>query len=413
MGAPHANFEHQRNMVSAAIPNNGTAPNHGTPHPRRERPRPVPPAVEAEEAQWLFTEEELAMTPSIIDGMTPAEERTLRRKGITFITQVGVMLKLPQTTLSTAAVFLNRYITRNTLKQRPGHKKPLHHYEIAATTLFLATKVEETCRKLKELVVACVRVALRDPNKLVDEQTKDYWRWRDTILYSEDVVLESLCFDLSVEPPYKPMYDMIKYLGLQHDKRLRNAAWAFLSDADLTQLCLLFSSRTVAAASLYVGAKVCDIEIPHEDDGTPWWEVHYVKLGDIRRAVQLMLDIYEQTPGKDGENNMYQILRNSEEMDASYGTPRSTTNGESNTQGQIQTQTQSESQSQTQSATQSQQQAPEPPADGEDVAMGNAEPNGAAAPPTNAPATAEPAPNGTTHSNSGEGSHSEEGELSG
>ncbi|KAJ4382446.1 hypothetical protein N0V86_002781 [Didymella sp. IMI 355093] len=285
-------------MVSAA----------GTPQPtRRERPRPPPPAVVEAEQQWIFVEEELDRAPSILDGMSAEEERTLRRKGVNFILQVGMMLKLPQTTLSTAAVFFNRYLMRNSLKAKPGYK-PLHHYQVAATALFLATKVEENCRKMKELVVACVRVALKDPNKLVDEQTKDFWKWRDTILYSEDVLLESLCFDLNVESPYKTMYDMMKYYGVEHNKKLRNSAWAFLADSALTQMCLLFDSRTIAAASLYCGARMAEVVLD-EDDGKPWWEIQHVKLRDIRRACNLMADIYERTPDKDEETNKYSGLR--------------------------------------------------------------------------------------------------------
>ncbi|PVI06107.1 cyclin-like protein [Periconia macrospinosa] len=288
--------------------------------PPRERPRQPPPAVVRAEQQWLFTEEELNQTPSILDGMTPEEERILRKKGVNFILQVGMMLKLPQTTLSVAAIFFNRYLMRNSLKSRPGYK-PLHHYQVAATALFLATKVEESCRKMKELVVACVRVALKDPNKLVDEQTKDFWKWRDTILYSEDVLLESLCFDLSVEPPYKTMYDMLRYYGVEHNKRLRNSAWAFLSDSSSTQLCLLFDSRTLAAASLYAAARLVDVEFP-EEDGKPWWEIQYVKLRDIRRACNHMADLYEATPTKDGEQNMYVGLRSPEDaMDFDTPTP--------------------------------------------------------------------------------------------
>ena len=79
------------------------------------------------EQQWIYAEEDLAQAPSILDGMPVEEERTLRRKGVNFILQVGMMLKLPQTTLSTAAVFFNRYLMRNSLKPKPGHK-PLHHY---------------------------------------------------------------------------------------------------------------------------------------------------------------------------------------------------------------------------------------------------------------------------------------------
>ena len=94
---------------------------------QREPPRPPPPAVVEAEQQWIFTEDELLQTPSIVDGMAVEEERTLRRKGVGFILQVGMMLKLPQTTLSTAAVFFNRYLMRMSLKPRQGYK-PLHHY---------------------------------------------------------------------------------------------------------------------------------------------------------------------------------------------------------------------------------------------------------------------------------------------
>ena len=93
----------------------------------RERPKPPNPVAEAAEQQWLFTEEELLHTPSIEDGMKPEQEREMRYKGMTFIWQVGAMLKLPQLTLSTAGVFLNRFITRNSLVSKDGFKA-LHHY---------------------------------------------------------------------------------------------------------------------------------------------------------------------------------------------------------------------------------------------------------------------------------------------
>ncbi|KAL6711287.1 hypothetical protein ACN47E_005818 [Coniothyrium glycines] len=303
-----------------------------------ERPRPPPPAVAEAEQQWIFTEDELLQAPSILDGMLPEEERTLRRKGVSFILQVGMMLKLPQTTLSTAAVFFNRYLMRMSLKPRAGYKA-LHHYQIAATALFLATKVEENCRKMKELVVACVRVALKDPNKLVDEQTKDFWKWRDTILYSEDVLLEALCFDLNVESPYKVMYDMMKYYGVEHNKKLRNSAWAFLSDSTSTQMCLLFTSHTIGAASLYAGARLAEVTLD-DDDGKPWWEIQHVTLRDIRRACNLMADLYEKTPDKDGEPSMYAGLRTPEDGIDFGDTPQSMEGA----QGTAPEQTQSQSQ---------------------------------------------------------------------
>jgi protein BUR2 len=95
------------------------------------------------ESQWLFTEDDLEQTPSVLAGLSPAQERQNRAKGINFIIQTGIMLKLPQITLSTASVYLHRFFMRHTMiadKSMPG--RPHHHYySVAAACLFLATKV--------------------------------------------------------------------------------------------------------------------------------------------------------------------------------------------------------------------------------------------------------------------------------
>ena len=253
------------------------------------------------ETQWLFTEAELLRTPSILDGLAPEKERENRSKGVNFILQVGIMLKLPQITLATASVFLHRFYMRHSMQT-------YHYYSMAATCLFLAYKVEECVRKMRELVVACVRVAQKDPHKTVDEQDKEYWRWRDNILQYEDLLLEAICFDLSLEPPYKTLFDLLVQFEQGENKKLRNAAWAFVNDSCLTTLCLLFPSRTIAASALYAAAKFCDVAFPDDARGRPWWEVNDVDVGSIRRACNYMANIYENGPAKNAgkEVGMYE-----------------------------------------------------------------------------------------------------------
>ena len=272
------------------------------------------------EAQWIFSEAELANTPSIQDGMTQAEEQETRAKGVNFIVQVGIMLKLPQLTLSTAAVFFQRFLMRGSLKKERNGIPKLHHYQTAATALFLATKVEESCRKMKELILAFCRVAQKNPNLVIDEQSKDWWRWRDCILYNEDVVLDVLCFDLTVESPHRQLFDMLKWYGVEHNKRLRNAAWSFVTDSTNTQLCLLCNSRTIAIAGLYAACRYTDIALPDDSNGRPWWESQHVRLKDIRKAVEYMCASYDATSnkingatigsgaGSDGERSLYVSL---------------------------------------------------------------------------------------------------------
>ena len=151
---------------------------------------------------------------------------------------------------------------------------------------------------MKELVVACVRVAQKDPHKSVDEQDKEYWRWRDNILINEDILLEKLCFDLRLDPPYKILYDVLLSYGQEENKKLRNAAWSFISDSCLTTLCLLFPSRTIAASALYAAARHSQVALPDDKYSRPWWDAMNVPLSDICKACRYMADVYRNSSAK-------------------------------------------------------------------------------------------------------------------
>jgi protein BUR2 len=263
----------------------------------RDSPNGAPPAastnpvLEREQSQWLFTPQELLRSPSILDGMTPEQELINRQKGVNFITQVGIMLKLPQLTLATASVYLHRLFMRQ--KMPTERSAGLHHYSAAATALFLATKVEENCRKMKELVVACCRVAQKQPNLVVDEQNKEYWKWRDTVLHNEDVLLEALCFDLDLVQPYRILFEFLQYYGVQDHKNLRNTSWAFLNDSHVTTMCLLHTPRAIAGAALYTGIRLANLTLPDDEQGRSWWEHLELDVVEIQAACNLMFDVYD------------------------------------------------------------------------------------------------------------------------
>jgi protein BUR2 len=89
--------------------------------------------------------------------------------------------------------------------------------------------VEENPRKLPDLIIATARFTQRNPELEIDEQSKEYWRWRDVILYMEEQLLEGLSFDFDVMHPYD------YYIKLVHRFAPGNAAvgkcgWAFLND---------------------------------------------------------------------------------------------------------------------------------------------------------------------------------------
>ncbi|KAI5285721.1 hypothetical protein KEM55_000538 [Ascosphaera atra] len=260
-----------------------------------------------DQSQWLFTDEELTRTPSCLDGLPLPTEHASRSKAVNFILQVGLILKLPQNTLFTASIYMHRFFMRYSMKDIPG-RPGMHPYAVAATALFLATKVDENCRKMKEYVIACCRVGLKNPNLIVDEQSKEFWRWRDTILHNEDLLLEALCFDLQLELPHRFLWDFMAHFRLRDNKNLRNAAWAFLNDSMYTVLCLQFPARTIAAAALYAAARHVGVRLPDDaDTGAPWWEQLQLHLADLRTVCNRLADVYEGLtfPNPNAKNSHY------------------------------------------------------------------------------------------------------------
>lgn len=70
--------------------------------------------------------DEVASSPSILEGgLSPAEERLRRAKGVNFIYQAGILLELPHVTLWVAGVFFHRFYMRFSMVEEKGG---LHHY---------------------------------------------------------------------------------------------------------------------------------------------------------------------------------------------------------------------------------------------------------------------------------------------
>lgn len=122
-----------------------------------------PQTGQAPEYQWLFTKADLALTPSVLQGeLDPVEEKHRRCKGVNAIYRMGEYMRLSQHVMNAASVYLHRFYMRKPLEHGPnkiGHP----HYEMAATCLFLACKVEESHRKLPNVIDAATASLDKSP----------------------------------------------------------------------------------------------------------------------------------------------------------------------------------------------------------------------------------------------------------
>lgn len=115
-----------------------------------------PSAGQAPDDQWLFSKSDLALTPSVLQGaLDPIDEKTRRYKGVRLIYRMGEYMRLPQHVMNTAAIYLHRFYMRKPLEYGTS-KVGYPHYDIAATCVFLACKVEESHRKLPSVIDAAM-----------------------------------------------------------------------------------------------------------------------------------------------------------------------------------------------------------------------------------------------------------------
>ncbi|KAG0184198.1 hypothetical protein DFQ28_011611 [Apophysomyces sp. BC1034] len=158
--------------------------------------------------------------------------------------------------------------------------KRFHVYDIAATSLYVASKVEETPRRIKDFVNACAQKAQKNDALRLEEDSKDFMKWKDTMLHYEVILLETLCFDLAIEHPHTHL------LELQSKFNVRKA-WMLLFQSLGAPLCVLYHPKVVATAALLLATNLSSEELPEN-----WWEDVDVDIGHAHELAADMLEYY-------------------------------------------------------------------------------------------------------------------------
>lgn len=102
--------------------------------------------------RWYFSRKEIEEnSPSRRDGIDLKKEAYLRKSYCTFLQDLGMRLKVPQVTIATAIIFCHRFFLRQ------SHVKN-DRRTIATVCMFLAGKVEETPRPLKDVILVSYEI---------------------------------------------------------------------------------------------------------------------------------------------------------------------------------------------------------------------------------------------------------------
>lgn len=114
---------------------------------------------------------------------------------------------------------------------------------MAAASLFLATKTEENSRKLRDVSFFCYSKSTgqHDENspvgdyylstfaRLARRKGKEIQRWQKNILATEEILLDALCFDFTVDHPQGHLIDLLD--AVEANELLHQYAWTLINDS--------------------------------------------------------------------------------------------------------------------------------------------------------------------------------------
>ncbi|CAM6101077.1 unnamed protein product [Calypogeia fissa] len=253
----------------------------GTPVGRLEEP-------DHSSSNWYFLREEIEKrSPSRLDGIDLKKETYFRKSYCTFLQDLGMCLKVPQVTIATAIVFSHRFYLRQ------SHLKN-DRYMIATICMFLAGKVEETPRPLRDVILMSYEIRhKKDPAAVGRIKNKDvYEEQKELVLVGERLVLTTLGFDLNIAHPYKPLVAAIKRFKVAQNA-LAQVAWNFVNDGLRTSLCLQFKPHHIAAGAIFLAAKFLKVKLPTDGEKV-WWQEFEVTPRQLEEVSNQMLELYEQ-----------------------------------------------------------------------------------------------------------------------
>lgn len=203
--------------------------------------------------------------------------------------ETGVKLQLPQETVSTAVVLFHRFFLLRSFTKY----FEIDHMYIPTSCLFLATKAEENPRRIRDVIGTSHHVLHpTEPPMPLDE---DYWDYKEKLVKYEQLVLRVLMFDMDVSHPFRFLLNFGRLLRVS--RAVTQTAWALIVDALFEPLLLRYRPPDVAAAALYVAARLLkqsQMMTTVEGRAACWWHAFDVSTEVLEEIASLLVGLYEQ-----------------------------------------------------------------------------------------------------------------------
>jgi len=215
--------------------------------------------------------------------------------GCELIQKMGILLRLPQVAVSTAQVSFHRFYAKRSMR-----KFDVRYYALGA--LFLATKVEECQRKMRDVLAVFMHLEQKRKGlapQPIDIYSNRYTAYKDYLIKAEREILKELGFILYTEHPHKLILNYVKLLTADDPtlKKLSQYAWNFINDSQRTDVCTNFAPEVICCAALWMGARVLQIKLP-SNGSPPWWELFDARKEEMDAVCAQVAALYSRGPAR-------------------------------------------------------------------------------------------------------------------
>lgn len=234
---------------------------------------------------FYLTDDQLTNSPSRKDGIDEETEITLRIYGCDLIQESGILLKLPQAVMATGQVLFHRFYCKKSFARFDVKR-------VAASCVWLASKLEESPRKARQVLIVFHRMECRRENlpiEHLDLYSKKYSELKMDLIRTERHLLKEMGFICHVEHPHKFISNYLAVLELKDFSELRQDAWNLANDSLRTTLCVRFKSEVVACGVVYAAARRFGMPLP---ESPPWWKVFDADKPGIDEVCRVLAHLY-------------------------------------------------------------------------------------------------------------------------
>ncbi|CAH6719776.1 hypothetical protein CLIB1444_02S16248 [[Candida] jaroonii] len=150
---------------------------------------------------WLFHEKDVIYKSPSRKSMTMEQELRNRESIYDFIIKLGSNLKIDAKTIFGATILVNRYYMRIPITTSK--------YFVACAAMAISCKLHDTYRLPDNIALIACR--LKNPTKVINDNSEIFWQWRDQLLFREELMLKTLNFDLNIDFPYDLRNDLMEF----------------------------------------------------------------------------------------------------------------------------------------------------------------------------------------------------------